>query len=33
MNGLGHYEEALAAAMQASEDTPELFVAAGRFPS
>src|SRR5919204_1264298 len=28
MNGLGRYEEALAAAFEASEDTPELFVAA-----
>ena len=28
MNGLGRYEEALASAVQASEDTPELFVAA-----
>ena len=28
MNGLGRYEEALAAAVQASEDTPELYVAA-----
>ena len=28
MNGLGRYEEALAAAVAASEDTPELFVAA-----
>ncbi len=27
MNGLGRYEEALAAARQASDDTPELFVA------
>jgi DNA-binding CsgD family transcriptional regulator len=27
MNGLGRYEEALAAANEASEDTPELFVA------
>jgi hypothetical protein len=27
MNGLGHYEEALAAAVEASEDTPELFIA------
>jgi DNA-binding CsgD family transcriptional regulator len=27
MNGLGRYEEALAAAIEASEDTPELFVA------
>jgi ATP/maltotriose-dependent transcriptional regulator MalT len=27
MNGLGRYEEALAAAVAASEDTPELFVA------
>jgi DNA-binding CsgD family transcriptional regulator len=27
MNGLGRYEEALAAATEASEDTPELFVA------
>jgi ATP/maltotriose-dependent transcriptional regulator MalT len=28
MNGLGRYEEALAAAIEASDDTPELFVAA-----
>ena len=28
MNGLGRYEEALAAATAASDDTPELFVAA-----
>ena len=28
MNGLGRYEEALAAAVEASEDTPELYVAA-----
>jgi DNA-binding CsgD family transcriptional regulator len=28
MNALGRYEEALVAAMRASEDTPELFVAA-----
>lgn len=28
MNGLGRYEEALAAATKASEDTPELFIAA-----
>jgi DNA-binding CsgD family transcriptional regulator len=27
MNGLGRYEEALAAAVEASEDTPELFIA------
>ena len=27
MNGLGRYEEALAAAAEASEDTPELFIA------
>jgi DNA-binding CsgD family transcriptional regulator len=27
MNGLGRYEEALAAALEASEDTPELFLA------
>ena len=27
MNGLGRYEEALAAALDASDDTPELFVA------
>ena len=27
MNGLGRYEEALGAATEASEDTPELFVA------
>ncbi len=27
MNGLGHYEEALAAAVEASEHTPELFIA------
>jgi DNA-binding CsgD family transcriptional regulator len=27
-NSLGHYEDALAAARQASEDTPELFVSA-----
>ena len=26
MNGLGHYDEALAAAIEASDDTPELFV-------
>ena len=26
MNGLGRYEEALAAAMQASDHTPELFI-------
>ena len=26
MNGLGRYEEALAAAIEASDDTPELFV-------
>jgi ATP/maltotriose-dependent transcriptional regulator MalT len=26
MNGLGRYDEALAAAMEASDDTPELFV-------
>jgi DNA-binding CsgD family transcriptional regulator len=32
MNGLGHYEEALAAAIQASEDTPELFVASWALP-
>ena len=30
--GLGHYEEALAAAIQASEDTPELFVACVALP-
>jgi DNA-binding CsgD family transcriptional regulator len=28
MNGLGRYEEALAAAARASEDTPELYIAA-----
>jgi DNA-binding CsgD family transcriptional regulator len=28
MNGLGRYEEALAAAVEASEDTPELYIAA-----
>jgi DNA-binding NarL/FixJ family response regulator len=28
MNGLGRYEEALAAAVAASDDTPELFIAA-----
>jgi DNA-binding CsgD family transcriptional regulator len=28
MNGLGRYEEALAAAIEASDDTPELFVSA-----
>ena len=28
MNGLGRYEEALAAAVEASDDTPELYVAA-----
>ena len=27
MNGLGRYEEALTAALEASEDTPELFIA------
>ena len=27
MNGLGRYEEALASAVEASEDTPELHVA------
>ena len=27
MNGLGRYEEALAAAGEASEHTPELFIA------
>ena len=27
MNGLGRYEEALAAAVEASEDTPELYIA------
>ena len=27
MNGLGRYEEALAAAVEASEDTPEMFIA------
>jgi len=27
MNGLGRYEEALAAAVEASDDTPELFIA------
>ena len=27
LNGLGHYAEALTAAEEASEDTPELFVA------
>jgi DNA-binding CsgD family transcriptional regulator len=27
MNGLGRYEEALAAAVQASDDTPELYIA------
>jgi DNA-binding CsgD family transcriptional regulator len=32
MNGLGRYEEALAAAIEASEDTPELFVAAWALP-
>jgi DNA-binding CsgD family transcriptional regulator/tetratricopeptide (TPR) repeat protein len=26
LNGLGHYEEAMAAAQEASDDTPELFV-------
>jgi DNA-binding CsgD family transcriptional regulator len=26
LNGLGHYQEAMAAAQEASEDTPELFV-------
>ena len=28
MNGLGRYEEALASAVEASEDTPELYIAA-----
>ena len=28
MNGLGRYEEALAAAVEASEDTPELYISA-----
>jgi ATP/maltotriose-dependent transcriptional regulator MalT len=28
MNGLGRYEDALAAAVEASEETPELFIAA-----
>jgi DNA-binding CsgD family transcriptional regulator len=28
LNGLGHYEEAMAAAQDASDDTPELFVSA-----
>jgi DNA-binding CsgD family transcriptional regulator len=32
MNGLGRYEEALAAAIEASKDTPELFVAAWALP-
>src|SRR5678816_4552854 len=27
MNGLGRYEEAIAAAVEASDDTPELFIA------
>jgi DNA-binding CsgD family transcriptional regulator/tetratricopeptide (TPR) repeat protein len=31
-NGLGHYEKALASAIQASEDTPELFVASWALP-
>jgi DNA-binding CsgD family transcriptional regulator/tetratricopeptide (TPR) repeat protein len=32
MNGLGRYEEALTAAIEASEDTPELFVASWALP-
>jgi DNA-binding CsgD family transcriptional regulator/tetratricopeptide (TPR) repeat protein len=32
MNGFGRYEEALAAAIEASEDTPELFVASWALP-
>ena len=31
-NGLGRYDEALAAARQASEDTPELYVSMWALP-